>query len=253
MGKSQNKFIVTLIVLGLLLSSISPALSAGTNSTYTSGFKDTFPWSGNASINNGILEIGGPHHFDDDDDYNHYRTILEHESTVEYGTWSFDRRQNNILDRRDTIYFVSNSSFELLFSTSDEPVNFPEFTFRIEKFTLEVTVWRGPYTLESAVSSPHSDDVLEWHHYDITRDEQNTLTLYVDGKERMSHTIDQLLIDNPMKLTILTSSGARYDNIAVSDTVDVSDRSDITFPILIFVPVLVMIILINRKRLKLKG
>jgi hypothetical protein len=126
-------------------------------------------------------------------------SIIEHASSVNTGTWSFDFRMQAIW-RLD--FYVNESALFYLGIVG---------TFgglQLVRNTADLTSWDGSI----------SED---WHHCDVTMDETFLINVFLDG----THIIRYRTLDPQIECEVFqpTSSGESnaFDNIMVSDTIDV--------------------------------
>ncbi len=187
---------LTFVVLLLSLTIIP------TESSAADGWSDSFDdpllpnWTtlaGGWSADNGYLECtenatGG-------NDW----SIIEHDSSVKTGTWSFDFYQNYMGWSFD--FYVNEG--ELLY-------------MYVGGSASGINVFRGMSELASWDAAISRD----WHHCDVTMDETFLINVYVDGTRIIHyHTLDPLIDCEVIQITS-SGDGNAFDDVVVSDTVD---------------------------------
>jgi hypothetical protein len=132
--------------------------------------------------------------------------FIGHDSDVLYGTWSFDVYLSGDFGRTNAIRFtegVTNDQNVLIENTpSTEVIIFNQFgdAEPVEKRA----------DLEEVVTG--------WHHFDITKDTDNVIRIYLDGD-----FVLELLDDRPFvtdKIFLFSSyKGPAFDNVVISEAV----------------------------------
>jgi hypothetical protein len=148
-------------------------------------------------------------------------SIATHNSSVAYGTWSFDVDVVDTYNHEIVIPFImiewdladwgiQDYFFQIvtgMYQSSDQP--------RLQAGKAYVTVegsaieWYGPYL---------HDDILGWKHFIITRDITGQFYFYMNGTLAFGFKDTQHTTCN--EFIFSTGGGPAIDNIVVSDSVD---------------------------------
>jgi hypothetical protein len=141
--------------------------------------------------------------------------VAIHESSVAYGTWSFDIYINRItgVEIIETAEFGTNytqDGYEVIFATEPRGGVGSASIQLHELYATSDTTW-GYNRLDYHLMNP-----VGWHHVDVTRDNTGYFCVYLNGTPMLE------AIDN----TVTTSNGfafafaGAFDNVVVSDSVD---------------------------------
>lgn len=154
---------------------------------------ETWWQDGEFIIENGILTstIGGD---------------LKHESTIRFGTWSFDL----LLDEN------KGSTHEFRFT--EGTYNFQNMEVKqYENTQIWITTQRdGAEPIQTYWDL--GEPLTGWHHFDIKKDESGLIKVYLDGELLFGH-LDNRSFDCESLVIMYCCSGPVLDNLVVRDQV----------------------------------
>ena len=190
---AELTFVVLLLSLTLFPRESSAAVVWSDNFD-TSTLNNWTVLSGGWTAENGYLECTenatGPYDL----------SIIEHNSSVNTGTWSFDFRINAMSWKLD--FYVNESAL---------------FYLGVEGSFGAIQLQRNAEVLASWDGSISGD----WHHCDVTLDETFLINVFLDG----THIIRYRTLDPHLDCEVFQPTsrgdGNAFDNIMVSDTIDV--------------------------------
>ncbi|MHA1908654.1 MAG: hypothetical protein ACW98Y_15235 [Candidatus Thorarchaeota archaeon] len=147
--------------------------------------------------------------------------IAGHDSTVVYGTWSFDIYINQptgveIMETSPIGNGYSQDGYEVIFLPDSNTIQLDRL------YATSETTWDS-ITLDSYPMDP-----LGWHHVDVTRDTNGYFCVYLNTTPKLEAIDNTHIISN---VFIIGFAGA-FDNVAVSNTVDI----DLVAPYLLQAP-----------------
>jgi len=149
-----------------------------------------------------------------DDEVNFAR----HDSVTEVGTWSFDIYVPDSPNGFTGVAFMSNGSRPLEYST--EMIALEATTEGTDRFIL----WwiRGASDWLGDVAYTPTDSILGWHHIDITRTVGGTFNVFFNGTFEYTTLTNDVLHSTYLECYAYNATGAMFDNIVVSDTIDIT-------------------------------
>ena len=148
--------------------------------------------------------------------YSHGVDVLQvasRESSVVYGTWSFDVYINRlagieIIETAEAGTNYTQDGYEVVFAP-DEFNGIGPYSIQLhELYATSATTW-GYHRLDYKIIDPDG-----WHHFDITRDTSGYFCVYLNG------TVVMEAIDN----TVTTSNAFAFCFVGAFDNVVVSDH-----------------------------
>ena len=198
-------------------------------------------------------------------------SAAQRNTTVAYGTWSFDYTVKAGADHTacDTIFFLMNDvpwDLDGFPITGDPYAGFVGYILAI-KTSNQSNIWEdddrqiilGQYVpvthkYYQRVKYQFPSDIVGTHHIDITRNEKGEFKVYFDSKQIISYTNLQTGVSEICIFGSWTGDSI-FDNITVSDSVDVSSSSSPFLELTLVIPSVVLIVTItrwNKKRKKQK-
>ena len=130
---------------------------------------------------------------------------LYHESTVLTGTWSFD------------LYLDNNSGTTHEFRFMEVINAFQNLEIKQDKNTqIWITTQVDPMPLSSHVDL--GEKLSGWHHFDITRNEDGLIQVYLDGEFIVEH-FDDREFDVEKLVIMYCCDGPVLDNLVVRDQI----------------------------------
>ncbi|TFG30929.1 hypothetical protein EU528_07410 [Candidatus Thorarchaeota archaeon] len=154
-----------------------------------------------------------------DDDINFAR----HDSTTSVGTWSFDMFVPDKLSADVGMVFMSNGS---------RPLEYETLSITIHAYTGEnhFTIWELRGDDMVVFESPYipTTGVLGWHHIDITRTDVGRFQVFVNDTIVWDFVSNDVTSSTYLELAAFNAAGAMFDNIVVSDTIDVTTTTTTT-------------------------
>jgi hypothetical protein len=150
---------------------------------------------------------------------------MYHPSTVSVGTWSFDFKCEGIADCPELIVdFMSLTQHRMDFGSQGENYGFYIGWFRTSSYELYKNAKYPNDELALKIYQSNSGtEMNKWHHVDITRDEDGTIRVYVDGELGID-LVDKTHSESNyfgVNLEYSERGKAIIDNIVVSDTIDI--------------------------------
>jgi uncharacterized membrane protein YuzA (DUF378 family) len=189
--------------------------------------------AGNFSVVGGTLTVM-------DNDVNYAR----HDSTVEVGTWSFDLFVPDTQHSYVGVAFMSNGT---------RPIELDSRWIAVEATTEGIdrfNIWwqRGANNWIGDVCYTPTGSILGWHHIDITRTSGGSINIFFNGTFEYNTLTNDVIHSTYLECYGVNATGAAFDNIVVSDTIDITTEPTTTAPppeipyILIGVGVLVVVL-----------
>jgi hypothetical protein len=243
-GNSKIKYLALGVIFLLF---IPPVQSLGTQVVWSDNFDDgdlngwtvygfNFTsetdtleiWDGGASVDDGQLVIGGDKRGDDEK-----WTILGHESTLEYGKWSFDWYLGPDHEISNAFWFVITPDLETWvskgFYNDSNPITGYRIWFGDWGCALQRIV-NSSFVFDKSYQSQLADG---WYHYEIHRLEDGTISVYLDDEMIITAFVSP--VESPMETQILAGYGSKWDNIEASKWIEESDDDDSIGPEYAFV------------------
>ena len=154
-----------------------------------------------------------------DDDIN----IARHNSTTNVGTWSFDMYVPNKPNADVGMTFMANDSRPLAYASRAMTVHAWTAGNRFliwEIRDLEIIHFESPYF--------PAEGVIGWHHIDITRTDTGQIRVFFNGTMEWDFVSNDVTSSTYLALNAFGAEGAIFDNILVSDTIDVPTTTTTT-------------------------
>ncbi|MFX1517206.1 MAG: hypothetical protein ACFFC6_12960 [Promethearchaeota archaeon] len=195
-------------------------------------------------------------------------STAQRNTTVAHGTWSFDYTVKTGADHTacDVIFFIVNGmSWDLdgLPVSGDPYGGYVGYILAI-KTSNQSYIWGddsreiilGQYTpithnYYQRVKYQFPSDIVGTHHIDITRNEKGEFKVYFDSKQIISYTNLQTSISEICIFGSWTGDST-FDNITVSDSVDVTSSSSPSLEITLVIPSVVLMVTVSRLNKKRK-
>lgn len=148
-----------------------------------------------------------------DDDVNYAR----HDSAIVVGTWSFDMYVPDTANSYVGVSFMSNGT---------RPTNLDTRMISVEATTKGVDrfiFWwiRGPNNIVGETCYTPTDSIVGWHHIDITRTSAGLFNVFFNGTFEYT-TLTNDVTQSTYFECFANATGAAFDNIVVSDTIDIT-------------------------------
>jgi len=149
-----------------------------------------------------------------DNDANYAR----HESTNVVGTWSFDMYVPNTPNGYIGVAFMSNGTRPLEFDTRF--VSVEATTVGQDRFNF----WwmRGPNEWLGDIAYVPTESIVGWHHIDITRTSGGLFNVFFNGSFEFTTVTNDVTQSTYFECFGVNATGAAFDNIVVSDTIDIT-------------------------------
>ena len=133
--------------------------------------------------------------------------FIGHSSNVLYGTWSFD------------IYLIDKIGRNLAGMRFTEGVTNDQNIFIDNMPNTQVIIFNQFDTTDPQEKSVDlGERVTGWHHFDITKDENNVIRVYMDG-DFLLELFDDRPYETERIYLFASFEGPAFDNIVVSDAV----------------------------------
>ena len=163
--------------------------------------------AGNFSVVGGVLTVL-------DNDVNYAR----HDSTVEVGTWSFDLFVPDTPHGFVGVSFMSNGTRPLVLDSRWIAVEASREG--VDRFNL----WwqRGPDNWVGDICYTPTGSILGWHHIEVTRTSGGQINVFFNGTFKYSTVTNDVTHSTYLECYAVNATGAAFDNILVSDTIDVT-------------------------------
>ncbi len=163
--------------------------------------------AGNFSAEGGMLAS-----LDDDGNF------ARHDSTVNVGTWSFDLYVPDMVDGYVGVAFMSNGTRPFEFDT--RMISIEATTDGVDRF---IFWWsRGPNNVIGVTCFTPTDSILGWHHIDVTRTSGGLFNVFFNGTFEYTTVTNDVTSSTYLECFASNGTGAAFDNIVVSDTIDVT-------------------------------
>lgn len=154
-----------------------------------------------------------------DDDGNFAR----HDSTVNVGTWSFDLYVPDMVDGYVGVAFMSNGTRPFEFDT--RMISIEATTVGIDRFIFWWIRGASNATATNAVAvtayTP-TESILGWHHIDVTRTSGGLFNIFFNGSFEYTTVTNDVTSSTYLECFASNATGAAFDNIVVSNTIDVT-------------------------------
>ena len=171
--------------------------------------------AGNFSVQGGALTVL-------DNDVNYAR----HDSTVEVGTWSFDLFVPDTPNGFAGVSFMSNGS---------RPIELDSRWIAVEAAWGVIdrfNIWwqRGADNWIGDVCYTPTGSILGWHHIDVTRTSGGSINVFFNGTFEYNTVTNDVIHSTYLECYAVNATGAAFDNIVVSDTIDITTEPTTTAP-----------------------
>ena len=204
MGVKRFSCIVLLIFLGLIFLGFLPP-ERSTNCQAAVVWNDNF---NDNDYDGWTLELGSFTAIDGSLRGVDATNAIRHDTTTTQGTWSFD-----VQILAQTSAYITLFGEVVLSGIVDEC-----YTIRINQFGIDLrqsTDWSNTYLDQTSFTDPISG----WQHLDVTRDGSGQFYVYLNGTQLLEG-IDTTH-DTALFFVLYCTNTAAFDNIVVSDTVDI--------------------------------
>jgi len=149
-----------------------------------------------------------------DDDFN----FAQHDSTNEVGTWSFDLYVPDVPDGYVGVNFMSNGSRPLDFDT--RMISIEATTEGTDHF---IFWWiRGVNQVLTDIAYTPGGSIVGWHHIDVTRTSGGSFEVFFNGSHEYTTLTNDVIHSTYLECFALRAEGAMFDNIVVSDSIDIT-------------------------------
>ncbi|MHA2027064.1 MAG: hypothetical protein ACXACG_00270 [Candidatus Thorarchaeota archaeon] len=163
--------------------------------------------AGNFSVDGGVLTVL-------DDDVNYAR----HDSTINVGTWSFDLFVPDVPAGWAGVAFMSNGTRPIMFDT--RMISVEATTVGVDRF---IFWWlRGPNEGIGETCYTPETSILGWHHIDITRTSGGLFNVFFNDTFEYTTVTNDVTLSTYFECFADNATGAAFDNIVVSDTIDIT-------------------------------
>lgn len=180
---------------------------------------DFFSWDStrtlfpeNVSTSDGVLRVVG----------NESRSsIAEHPSTQTTGTWSFD--VDVAPTEIDHFYIAFFGEKFGNFTGPDDALNATPYEYGIAVVTAPFGMWNSEFVFYKRPKTPDviplgrysPTEIMGWHHFDITRDNNGLFNVFINGTLRKSFQDNSYTISEVFRF--MSRPGPGIDNIVVRD------------------------------------
>ena len=209
MGIKRFSCIVLLLFLGLtFLSFLQPVMMTGCRAAivWNDNFNDT-------DYNGWTLELGSFNAVDGTLRGVDATNAIRHDTATTTGTWSFD------------VQIVPQSSAYITLFAQVVSAGIADdcYTIRINQFGIDLresTDWTNSYLDQASFADP----INGWQQLDVTRNGSGQFYVFINGTQWLEGTGTSH--DTATYFVLYCTNTAAFDNIVVSDTVDVIPTMD---------------------------
>ncbi|MHA2168825.1 MAG: hypothetical protein ACXAB7_02830 [Candidatus Kariarchaeaceae archaeon] len=248
---------MSLVVVSLVL--ITSTLSVHAETVFSDDFDDgnlqgwdlwgwnwttsvIYEWEGSMINDNGILTAENPQ--------NGMWSYACQESTVAYGTWSFDWLPS-ATNGQDFVSFISEDSWDWVNRTQIKTANSyylwlnPGNAGVIQGIQLQK---HSGTVLNANVGTYSAPEVLEgWHSIDVTRTSNGQFKIFFDD-ELVIEEIDTDVTESA-KFCFGLDGDSAFDNVRISDSVDKQDdESSLDFPVTLLIGIFALPVVLRRRK-----